>query len=329
MKYTLTTFSLIGLAAAGLLAALPLHAETSYNFNNGPEVISKDAAEDDMIAPPQAAAQTVPQAPSQAMAPMPGYGATDVQVRLQAMDAQARAQNGQIEKLNFSTQQLQQQMQRMASDNEVRFQQLEKRITALEEAAKAQAAAAAPPPTPPATEIPAKAEAPAGENGAQKLPEKAADKPAENLDAPPKKADEVLGTLPAGKGGSDAQKDYDASFAALRHAKYDEAEAGFKAFLKNYPKHKLTENAKYWLAESYYARGKYTESAVAFAETYQEFPKGSKAPDNLLKMAMSLGQLGKKPDACSTLDELKKLFPAAPAIIRNRAAQEGKSLQCP
>lgn len=303
-----------------LLLAAPLHAQSNYNFNNGPEVIAKDAAEDDMIAPPPQAGQMPPGA----------VAATDMQVRLQNTDAQIRSLNGQLEKLQFSNQQLQQQMQRLASDNEVRFQQLEKRILMLEEAAKAAATPAAPAPaaTPPATTPPATEATPPAKP--EVTPEKEGDKAKETLDAPPKKTNDVLGTLPAnGKSAGDPQKDYDAAFAALRAAHYDDAEAGFKAFLKTYPKHKLTENAKYWLAESYYARGKYTESAVAFADTYQEFPKGSKAPDNLLKMAMSLGQLGKKPDACSTLDELKKLFPAAPSIIRNRAAQEAKTLECP
>lgn len=276
----------------------PLHAQTSYNFNNEEMREGPGAAADELIAPPY-----VPQA-------MQGLAPTDAQIRIQSLESQVRSLTGYAEKLQFNSQQLQAQMQRMSSDHEVRFQQLEKRLIEMEAAAKA--AQAAPPP----------AEA---ENKEAEKEEPAVDAPATTPEG------KTLGTIPRGEKGTsaeDPQKLYDAAFMALRQAHYEDAESKFKAFLKANPKHKLTENAKYWLAETYYVRGKYSEAAVAFADTYQKYPQGSKAPDNLLKMAMSLGALGKKQDACLTLGELKKRFPAASSIIRNRSEQEKKTLGC-
>ena len=64
------------------------------------------------------------------------------------------------------------------------------------------------------------------------------------------------------------------------------------------PQDYLAGNAQYWMGETYYVRGRYQDAAVTFAEGYQKYPTNSKAPDNLLKLGMSLGQLGKKADAC-------------------------------
>ncbi len=248
-----------------------------------------------------------------------GPSPTDVQIRLQAMDAQLRAMQGTVEKLQFRNQQLEQQLGRSASDYDVRFQMIEKRLGEHDAAIRAIPPPA--PPPPPAAAIP---ETPAATD---------APKPDASLITGPPSTEatiKTLGTIHSEKGGAekDAQALYDQAFASLRQTKYDDAERDFRQFLKNNPKHRLTENAKYWLAETYYVRGKYSESAVAFAETYQEFPQGSKAPDNLLKLAMSLAGVGKKQDACLTLGELKKRFPSAAANIRTRAEQQTKTLNC-
>jgi tol-pal system protein YbgF len=219
---------------------------------------------------------------------------------------------------------LQNTLQRMNADMDGRFQMLERRLGAQEQKA------AAPPPPPPqampaqAPPPPAAGTAPPAGAAPTPAPQGAVDTPTAPL-APEAEQDHVLG-------GSDTSGDpqgmYDTAFQALRQAKYDQAETRLRAFLKAHPKHKLAENARYWLGETYYVRGKFQDSAVTFAEGFQQFPNGSKAPDNLLKLAMSLGSINKKQDACTTLSELKKRFPNASAIIRNRADQERKTLAC-
>jgi tol-pal system protein YbgF len=121
---------------------------------------------------------------------------------------------------------------------------------------------------------------------------------------------------------------YDAAFQALREQKYDRAESGFSEFVKRYPKDDLAGNAQYWLGETFYVRGNYTESAKIFAQAYQKYPKSTKAPDNLLKLGLSLSQNSKKQDACVTLMQLGKQFPNAAAVIVQRANDEMKKLNC-
>jgi len=128
--------------------------------------------------------------------------------------------------------------------------------------------------------------------------------------------------------GLTAQELYDRAFGLLRQANYEEAEKSFKGFIDKYPQDKLIDNAKYWYGETFYVRAKFNESAVAFADAFQQNPKGTKAPDSLLKLGMSLNALGKTEDACTTLASMKKEFPNAPVALRSRADQERARMKC-
>ncbi len=101
-----------------------------------------------------------------------------------------------------------------------------------------------------------------------------------------------------------------------------------RAFVQRYPNDPLAGNAQYWLGETYYVRQDYNNAATVFAEGYQKYPKGGKAADNLLKLGMSLGQLGQKADACRAFARLDRDFPSAPSNVKERAADEKKRLAC-
>jgi len=74
------------------------------------------------------------------------------------------------------------------------------------------------------------------------------------------------GTLPAG----DAQVEYDAAFGLLRRGEFEAGEQAFNVFLMQHPEHKLAGNARYWIAETLYARQRFQEAASAFLEAWQK-----------------------------------------------------------
>ena len=106
------------------------------------------------------------------------------------------------------------------------------------------------------------------------------------------------------------------------------AEAALRSFIQAHPKHELSGNAQYWLGETYYVRKNYEDAVVAYLEGYQKYPKNQKAPDNLLKLGMSLANLGKKQEACATFTQLRQKFPKARSTIRKTAASQRKKLGC-
>ena len=100
------------------------------------------------------------------------------------------------------------------------------------------------------------------------------------------------------------------------------------AFIASHPDDQLAGNAHYWLAETYYVRGDYRKAAGYFAAGYKNFPESSKAPDNLLKLAMSLANLDQPDKACFTFKELSERFPNASQSIMQRAAFESRRAGC-
>ena len=111
--------------------------------------------------------------------------------------------------------------------------------------------------------------------------------------------------LPSGS----ATEQYNHAFGLMKQADYPAAEAAFKDFVEAHPNDPMAGNAQYWLGETYYARGKYMEAASAFAEGYKRYPKSAKAPDELLKLGMSLARANQKQNACVALAQLDQEFP--------------------
>ena len=97
------------------------------------------------------------------------------------------------------------------------------------------------------------------------------------------------------------------------------AETTFKTFLERWPQDTLAGNAAYWLGETYYADQKYSAAANAFIDTYTTYRTSPKAPDSLLKLAMSLGHLNNLSPACDALQALEDEFPDASQTTRQMA----------
>jgi tol-pal system protein YbgF len=128
--------------------------------------------------------------------------------------------------------------------------------------------------------------------------------------------------------GDTAPEIYQSGLEALKAQQYDEAEKKFNKVLNRFPDDKLAGNAQYWLGETYYGRKQYEKSAVAFAKGYQQYHNGTKAPDSLLKLGMSMQMLNKNKEACAAFVSLAKEFPKAEKNIKDKAAAEAKKLGC-
>lgn len=124
------------------------------------------------------------------------------------------------------------------------------------------------------------------------------------------------------------KQQYDYAFEFLKRQDYARAEAAFREFMKRYPKDALAGNAQYWLGETHYVRNDLQKSVIEFMNGYQNYPKSNKAPDNLLKLGMSLSRLGQTKEACTALGRLSKDYPEATDQIKRSAQQERQRLKC-
>jgi tol-pal system protein YbgF len=130
--------------------------------------------------------------------------------------------------------------------------------------------------------------------------------------------------LPAG----DPATQYKHAFSYLMRHDYDTAEKAFREFVDGNGADPLAGNAMYWLGETYYVREMFAESAVTFAEGYENYPGSPKTADNLLKLGFSLARLRRTEDACVALAQLKDEFPNASATIKRQTLIESKRIGC-
>jgi tol-pal system protein YbgF len=121
---------------------------------------------------------------------------------------------------------------------------------------------------------------------------------------------------------------YNFAFGLIKQADYPAAEAALRSFVQQHPNDTLAGNAQYWLGETYYQRERFSDAASAFAEGYKRYPKGTKAPDNLLKLGMSLARTNQRQNACTALAQLDHDFPNPGNAIKERAKDEKKKLGC-
>jgi tol-pal system protein YbgF len=125
-----------------------------------------------------------------------------------------------------------------------------------------------------------------------------------------------------------AKQLYETAYGFLLQTNYGAAEAAFDDFLNRYPNDTLSGNAQYWLGESFFVRGQFKQAASAFLKGYQTYGKGAKAPDSLLKLALSLDRLGQRDAACSSFGELTTRYPNASAPVKTRADNERRRIGC-
>jgi len=130
--------------------------------------------------------------------------------------------------------------------------------------------------------------------------------------------------LPAGTPGDQ----YGYALGLLRQRDYERAEKALSLFLEAHPDDELAGNAQYWLGETYYVRDDYEQAAVNFLRGYRTYPGSAKAPDNLLKLGMTLARLDRTEQACQTFQQLSTEFPGANQSILRQLQQEQARLSC-
>jgi tol-pal system protein YbgF len=272
-------------------------------------------------APPAAADGGGGMAPTQA---------ARVQLELQELEVQLQELTGRIEDMGFRVESVSDRLDKLVADVDLRLRNLEQGglppvgAEGALDGGDGQTAA-----VPPAAGATATVPSPAqpGTIGSISESDLSNFQQQQQSGASPDAPAAPAGQTAALPGGT-AQEQYDYAFGLLRQANYAGAEQAFASFLDEHSAHALAGNAKYWLGETYYVRGNYQQAAVTFAEGFEAYPDNSKAPDNLLKLGMSLASLGSTQDACGTFSVLLDRYADAPATILSRAQRESQRLSC-
>ena len=124
------------------------------------------------------------------------------------------------------------------------------------------------------------------------------------------------------------EKQYEFATSFLKVGDYSTAERAFREFVTIHPGHELAGNAQYWYAETFRIRQLYTDAASAYLEGYQKYPKGEKAPINLLKLGVSMVQIGEKDQGCKMINGVEKQYPEANQSVLQKAKYESQKFEC-
>lgn len=280
----------------------------------------------------------------------------DTELRVQQLEEQLRQLNGRVEEMSFQLLQMQEQLRKAQEDNEFRFQELEggKKKSSLDKPADQDTAnntsGDQTPEVQPGDET-AELDQPMDDSGGQ------VDTGTPPIDLGKLKVDEngnVLGAdqadpnavakqeLPPPETSTVDQNDqtasldpktsdgdqYQSAYEQVLAGEYAAAETGFAAFIASNPDSKKIADANFWLGEAQYSQGKFNEAAKTFLNAYKTYGKSEKAPEMLLKLAMSLAALDSRDTACATLREVAKAYPKASRAIITKVATEQKRLSC-
>jgi tol-pal system protein YbgF len=100
----------------------------------------------------------------------------------------------------------------------------------------------------------------------------------------------AAGSSPGGLGAS-PQRAYDAAMSDYWGSDFDLAISGFKAYLASFPGSDFADDAQFYIGQSYYNQGKYTEAADAYNLTIRTYPKSEILSDAYFKLGESYRNL--------------------------------------
>jgi len=110
------------------------------------------------------------------------------------------------------------------------------------------------------------------------------------------------------------QDETEADFYAKAKKLLDEGERErariqFENFINKFPKSENADNARFWIADSYYAEKWYEKAILEYQVVLENYPDSNKTAAALLKQGYAFAELGEKANARLLLKELIKKHP--------------------
>ncbi len=124
--------------------------------------------------------------------------------------------------------------------------------------------------------------------------------------SPPKEASVAIKGASAGTGAGDLYKD---AYETFEKGNLEGARRKFEAFLKQYPNTEFSDNAQFWIGETYYLKKDFEKAILEYEKAIVKYPGGDKIPTALFKQALSFLELGDKTSARNLLKRVVERFP--------------------
>jgi tol-pal system protein YbgF len=249
-------------------------------------------------------------------------------LKLSEVEDQFRQLTNKFEEINFKLDKLSNRLSKIQADNQIRFQDIESSISSGESTIKLSSK--------PKTDS-AKNEILPGSSQPQDLgsisyKDTETSEKSQQIQSVDTTATVVTETFQAEEKilpqDLSPKKQYEFATSFLKVGDYSTAERAFREFVLSNSEHELAGSAQYWYAETFRIRQLYTDAASAYLEGYQKYPKGNKAPINLLKLGVSMVQIGEKDQGCKMINGVELQYPKANQSVIQKAKYESKKFEC-
>ena len=246
-------------------------------------------------------------------------------LKLSEIENQFQQLTNKFEEINFKLDKLSSRMSKVQADNQIRFQDLEnvissdgssKKITKKKDDSKKELLPGSSQPQ---------------DLGSVSYKDSATNETSQQIQSIDTTATIVTETFQAEEKilpNETPENQYKFATSFLKVGDYSTAERAFREFVNTHPEHDLAGNAQYWYAETFRIRQLYTDAASAYLEGYQKYPKGEKAPINLLKLGVSMVQIGEKDQGCKMINGVEKQYPKANQSVIQKAKYESQKFEC-
>jgi tol-pal system protein YbgF len=249
-------------------------------------------------------------------------------LKLSEVEDQFRQLTNKFEEINFKLDKLSNRLSKIQADNQIRFQDIESSISSGESTIQLSSK--------PKTDV-TKSEILPGSSQPQDLgtisyKDIETSETSQQIQSVDTTATVVTETFQAEEKilpqDLSPEKQYEFATSFLKVGDYSTAERAFREFVLSNTEHELAGSAQYWYAETFRIRQLYTDAASAYLEGYQKYPKGTKAPINLLKLGVSMVQIGEKDQGCKMINGVELQYPKANQSVIQKAKYESKKFEC-
>ena len=248
-------------------------------------------------------------------------------LKLSEVEDQFRQLTNKFEEINFKLDKLSNRLSKIQADNQIRFQDIESSISSGEITTQLSSK----PKTDTKSEILPGSSQPQ-DLGSISYKDTETSETSQQIESVDTTATVVTETFQAEEKilpqDLSPKKQYEFATSFLKVGDYSTAERAFREFVLDNSEHELAGSAQYWYAETFRIRQLYTDAASAYLEGYQKYPKGNKAPINLLKLGVSMVQIEEKDQGCKMINGVELQYPKANQSVIQKAKYESKKFEC-
>ena len=109
--------------------------------------------------------------------------------------------------------------------------------------------------------------------------------------------------------GVSPQRMYNTAWADYTSGQWALAVQGFEAYVKTFPRSELTDDAAFYIGQTYFAEGNFNEAIVAFEEVLLTYPDGDIIPEASYKRGLALDRLGETDRARQAFELVATNYP--------------------